>query len=141
VVIRKKLKKQPRKYSSADALQSLSYVFPATWSERRWFALLCITAGICEEALFRGFLLQYLHSAPWNLNLTLALLLASVIFGLQHVYLGVGGVLSTTLSGILFGLLFLLTGNLLLPMAFHAVSDLRMLLLLHPPGSEVAVST
>jgi hypothetical protein len=35
-------------------------------------------------------------------------------------------------------LLFLLTGNLLLPVVLHAAADLRMLLLLRPPGSENA---
>jgi len=33
-----------------------------------------------------------------------------------------------------FGLLFLLTGNLLLPMVLHAVTDLRMLAILRPPA-------
>jgi len=133
IVVWKKLKKQPRKYSSADALQAFSYFFPATRSERRWFAFVCITAGICEETLFRGFLLHYLHVIPWTLNLTLALLISSVIFGLNHLYAGVGGVASNIVFGFLLGLLFLLTGNLLLPIVLHAVMDLRMLVVLRPP--------
>jgi membrane protease YdiL (CAAX protease family) len=36
--------------------------------------------------------------------------------------------------------MFLLTGNLLLPMLFHAVMDLRILLLLRPPGSETVTA-
>lgn len=32
-------------------------------------------------------------------------------------------------------LLFLLTGNLLLPMVLHAVMDLRMLVILRPPAA------
>jgi uncharacterized protein len=131
----KNVTKRPRKYSSADALKSLSYFFPATWTERRWYAFLCVTAGICEETLFRGFLLHYLHIFPLSLNLTLALLISAAIFGLQHIYLGAGGAASIVMSGLLFGLLFLLTGNLLIPIVFHWVMDLRMLLLLRPPAS------
>ena len=41
--------------------------------------------------------------------------------------------------GFFFGLLFLLTGNLLLPMLFHAVMDLRILLILRPPDSEITI--
>jgi hypothetical protein len=78
VILWKKLTHRPRKYSSA-ALQSFSYFFPATWTERRWWMFVSITAGICEEALFRGFLLHYLHVFPWTLNLTLALLISSII--------------------------------------------------------------
>jgi membrane protease YdiL (CAAX protease family) len=133
VAIWKNVTKRPRKYSSADAMKSLSYFLPATWTERRWYAFLCITAGICEEVLFRGFLQHYLHAFPFSLNLTLALLISAVIFGLQHLYLGAGGAASIAVSGLLFGLMFLLTGNLLLPVVFHSAMDLRMLLLLRPP--------
>ena len=120
------------------ALKSLSFFLPATWTERRWFAFLCITAGICEETLFRGFLLHYLHVLPFSLNLTLALLLSAIIFGLGHLYQGAGGAASTVVGGLLFGLLFLLTGNLLLPMLLHAAMDLRILLLLPRPGAARA---
>lgn len=134
IVLWKKLKKQPRKYSSADALKSFSYFFPATWTERRWFAFLCITAGICEETLYRGFLLHYLHFFPCTLGLTLALLVSSVIFGLGHLYGGVGGVVGSVLVGFLLGLLFLLTESLLLPMLLHALFDVSKLLQLRPPS-------
>lgn len=133
IVIWKKLTKRPRKYSSA-VLKSFSYFFPATWTERRWWVFVAITAGVCEETLFRGFMLHYLHVFPWALNLTLALLISSVIFGCNHLYQGVGGVAGSAIVGFLFGLLFLLTGNLLLPIIFHGVVDLRILAVLRPPA-------
>jgi membrane protease YdiL (CAAX protease family) len=136
MVVRKKLKNEPRKYSSADAMKSLDYFFPATWIERRWFAFLCITAGVCEETLFRGFLLHYFHVIPGTFNLTLALLGSSAIFGLNHLYTGASGVLANIVVGFLIGLLFLLTGNLLIPMVFHAIMDLRMLVILRPPSDD-----
>ena len=77
--------------------------------------------------------MHYLHVFPWVLNLTLALLISAIIFGLQHLYQGVAGVASTVVAGFLFGLLFLLTGSLLLPMLLHAVMDLRLLAVLRPP--------
>jgi membrane protease YdiL (CAAX protease family) len=43
----------------------------------------------------------------------------------------------TFVIGFLFGALFLLTGNLLLPMVLHALMDLRVLALL-PVGFETA---
>jgi membrane protease YdiL (CAAX protease family) len=135
VVFWKKVKRQPRKYSSADALKSFDYFFPATWTERRWWVFICITAGVCEEALFRGFLLHYLYVFPWTMNLTVALVISSAIFGLNHLYGGISGVVSSAVTGFLFGLLFLLTGNLLLPMVLHAVTDLRMLAILRPPAA------
>jgi membrane protease YdiL (CAAX protease family) len=138
IVLWKKLNRIPRKYGSADALKSLSYFLPATWTERRWYAAVSITAGICEEILFRGFLLRYLHETPWNLNLTLALLISAVIFGIQHLYQRVKGAAGTVVLGFLFGLLFLLTGSLLAPMLLHAALDLRMLVLVRPPATQIA---
>jgi CAAX protease family protein len=137
IVIWKNLTKRPRKYSS-DALKSFSYFFPATWTERRWWVFLSITAGVCEEILFRGFILNYLHVFPWALNLTLALLISSVIFGLNHLYQGAAGVAGTAIVGFLFGLLFLLTGNLALPIILHGVLDLRMLAMLRPPAETTS---
>jgi membrane protease YdiL (CAAX protease family) len=134
VVFWKKVKRQPRKYSGAEAFKAFNWFYPQTRSERRWWVLVCITAGICEETLFRGFLLHYLHVFPWTLNLTLALLISSLIFGLCHLLGGVvRGVIPSAVVGFLFGLLFILTGSLFLPMILHAAIDLRMLAILRPP--------
>jgi membrane protease YdiL (CAAX protease family) len=136
IVVWKKLNDRPRTYRSAKALRSLEYFFPATQRERHWWVLVCITAGVCEETLFRGFMLHYLHVLPCTLNLTLALLISSLVFGLNHFYGGVGGVVGSAIAGFLFGLLFLLSGNLLLPVVLHALTDLRALVIL-PTRAEL----
>jgi membrane protease YdiL (CAAX protease family) len=138
VVLWKRIKNIPRKYANADALKSLSFFLPATWAERRWWTTLSITAGFCEELLFRGFLLRYLHIYPATLSLTLALLIASVVFGVHHLYQGLPALFSTSVLGILFGLLFVLTGSLLLPMLLHVAMDLRMLVIVRPPAADIA---
>ncbi len=132
-VIWKKLTKRPRKYSSA-ALKSFGYFFPATRTERRWWVFVAITAGVCEEILFRGFMLHYMHVFPWTLSLTLALLISQVVFGFNHAYQGAGGIAGTAIVGSLLALLFLLTGNLLLPIILHGAMDLRILVILRPPA-------
>ena len=137
----KRLNNRPRSYRSAEALKSFAYFFPATLAERRWWVLVCITAGVCEEALFRGFLLHYLHIFPWTLNFTLALVISSLIFGLNHLYGGLGGVFGSAVAGFLLGLLFLLGGNLLLPIILHALMDLRMLVVLRPPAEQTAAAS
>jgi uncharacterized protein len=133
LVFWKKLKNEPRRYSSAEAFKGFNYFFPATWVERHWFAFVSITAGICEEVLFRGFLLHYLHVSPFRLSLTLALVISSVIFGANHLYTGMVGVAANSGVGFLIGLLFVLSGSLVVPIVFHALMDLRMLLVLRPP--------
>jgi len=138
IAVWKNVTNTPRNYRSADALKPLEFILPATMREREWFTFVCFTAGICEELLFRGFLLYYLHVFPWKLNLTVALVVASVIFGIQHLYQGIAGVMQSAFLGFLFGLLFLLTGNLLAPILLHTAADLRVLLMLRPAGAEAA---
>ena len=122
---------------AAKAAKKLAFLLPSTGEERRWWWLICVTAGICEEVVYRGFLLHYLHVLPFHLSLTWALAVASVIFGIGHLYQGAGGAVQTALIGLVLGAMFLVTGNLLLPMVVHVLLDLRVLALL-PEGFEKA---
>lgn len=118
---------------AGKAAMKLSFLLPSTAAERSWWWLVCITAGICEEVVYRGFLLHYLHLQPLHLNLTWALLASSIIFGIAHLYQGVAGAVQTTVIGFVLGAIFLVTGSLLIPIVVHAVMDLRILAML-PEG-------
>ena len=120
---------------AGKAAKKLAFLLPSTKDERRWWWVVCLTAGICEEVVYRGFLFHYLHILPFHLSLTWTLVASSVIFGIAHLYQGVGGAVQTVLIGALLGAFFLVTGSLLLPMVVHAVLDLRVLALL-PEGFE-----
>lgn len=61
-------------------------------------------------------------------------MLTSVVFGMGHLYQGWKGIVSTGIAGLIMAGLFLLTGNLFLPMVVHAVGDLRVLLIFAPKG-------
>jgi uncharacterized protein len=124
-----------QKYFQAYRSSLIRFLLPVSREERLWWVLLSVTAGIGEELLYRGFILQYLRghlaSGP-TLDLTFAWLLSSLAFGIGHVYQGVRGVTETTVAGLTFGLLAILTGNLALPIVLHALIDLRILLTYHP---------
>jgi len=131
------LRSEKIRQKAAKAAKRLAFLLPSTGDERRWWWLVCITAGICEEIVYRGFLLRYLHVLPFHLSLTWALLAASLIFGIGHLYQGIGGGIQTAVVGFVLGGLFLITGSLLLPMILHILMDLRVLAML-PPGFEKA---
>lgn len=105
-------------------------LLPNALSERTGFLLVSITAGICEEILFRGFLIQFFTHLAMTLPVIVALLAASLSFGLGHIYQGWKGVLGTTIGGLAFGLLFLLTGSLLPGMILHILIDAQIVWLL-----------
>ena len=114
------------------AFKRLDFFLPITGEERAWFALVSVTAGICEEVLYRGFLIRYLSDGPWHFGIWIALAIASISFGLGHGYQGLSGIIGTGVLGALIAVIFLATGSLWLPMALHAIIDLRVLLLLRP---------
>jgi membrane protease YdiL (CAAX protease family) len=115
-------------YQSAEArrsilrqTQKLEVLLPHDALEARWFGALSITAGICEETLYRGFLIAYLNTF---VGLAAAWVISSLIFGVAHSYQGSGGVAKTGVVGAILGGLYLFTGTLWVPMALHATQDL-----------------
>jgi CAAX protease family protein len=83
---------------------------------------LALSAGFCEELAFRGYLQKQFQaitgSGVW------AVLIQAVVFGVGHLYEGVGQVGRITLFGVLFGLLAAWRKSLRPGMIAHAWSDI-----------------
>lgn len=122
--------------SIARDLEGIRFLLPRTGEERLLWVGVSVTAGICEEILFRSFVLRYLLALPFGLPFWAALVLSSILFGLQHFYQGTKGAFVTAALGAGLGWLFLATGNLIVPALLHALVDLRVLLLLSAPRPE-----
>lgn len=103
-------------------------VLPRTAAERRLFTLVGVTAGVCEEWLYRGFFLAVVAAVTGGLPGPVLVGVAAVAFGLAHAYQGRAGIVMTGVLGGVMALLYLDTGSLLLPVLLHAVIDLRFLL-------------
>ena len=101
---------------------SLRPMIPSTPREGRAFSMLSITAGICEEILYRGFLITYFAVF---FPLWVAVLGSTVIFALGHSYQGVAGATKAGVVGLVMAGFFLLTGSLWPAMVTHAVIDLN----------------
>jgi membrane protease YdiL (CAAX protease family) len=104
-----------------EQIGELSNLAPQTPREDRLFDIVSITAGVCEEILYRGLLLATLVSlvGTWP-----AVAITSLIFGLGHAYQGISGIVKTGLVGLVFALLTVSTGSLFIAIVLHAVVDL-----------------
>src|SRR5690349_14690869 len=82
--------------SMARALAKMAWMLPREKREFAAFGLLSLTAGVCEEVLFRGHLLAFLDSliGPWA-----GTAVSVVAFGLAHAYQGRSGIIRTGLVG------------------------------------------
>jgi membrane protease YdiL (CAAX protease family) len=109
------------------ALQPVAFMLPRSGRERLYFFAVTVSAAICEEVIFRGFLIRYFDERA---GLLLAVVGAAAVFGLDHTYQGWNGVFATAGVGLLFTFLFFAVSSLWLPILFHALLDLRVLALL-----------
>ena len=105
-------------------------IFSALKGDRHFFEVSLLiswtVAAVGEEVVYRGYLMRRIaqrlggSSRAW----VVALFLISVLFGLGHRYQGLSGALSSGLSGLVFGVLYLATGrSLWAPIMAHGAND------------------
>lgn len=107
-------------------LGELRPMLPATTEERRWFVLVALSAGICEELLMRGFGFAYVRWLFPDASNVAVVGVVSVVFGVAHLYQGPKGMVLAGLAGVLFGVLTIQAGSLIPAMIVHAAVDLRI---------------
>jgi uncharacterized protein len=121
-----------------------------TTGEYRGMVLVAFTAGICEEFMFRGFVMWY-FLAFWpgtRFGLVIAVVASSLLFGFGHIYFGVRQVRISAIGGLFFAAIALAAGSLVPAMIMHAALDLhsfdlgyRALRETDEPGTAPAVPT
>ena len=99
----------------------LACLAPRDDREAGLFGAVAVTAGVCEEILYRGLLLTVLTPA---IGVWAAVIVSSLIFGLGHVYQGWVGIGKTALVGLVMALLTVFGGSIFVPILLHAVIDL-----------------
>ena len=97
-------------------------LLPESSKEKLWFTAVSITAGSCEELIFRGFCVFVL--AQITGSTMIAVFLAAAIFGILHAYQGINGVMRVTALGIVLAAPLVFTGSLLPGMIAHTLIDL-----------------
>jgi membrane protease YdiL (CAAX protease family) len=100
----------------------LQQLIPQTGPEKLIYVLVCLTAGICEELIFRGFLIAALRAATGSVGL--AVMLAAGAFGIAHAHQDSAGALRATLLGLVLSVPLLVSGSLYPGIAAHAIIDL-----------------
>lgn len=96
-------------------------IMPRSPQDLRWFSAVSVTAGICEELLYRAYLLWYL--GHW-MGAVPAVVVAALVFGVGHFYQGPPGMLRTGIVGAAFAGIYRLSGSIFPGMLAHALLDL-----------------
>jgi uncharacterized protein len=106
-------------------------LLPANRAEKLWAVLFVApTAALCEEFLYRGYLMaqlsRWFHSVPWAWGVS------SAAFGLAHVYQRANGMLRAALLGALLAYPVVHLGSIYPSMAAHFLIDALALAWLGP---------
>lgn len=109
--------------------ESIQFLLPSSLGERLLFLFIALTAGFCEELIFRGVMLYYLKHVPFDLPIIAIVIISSLFFGIVHLYQGWKGVLFTTYLGAILFLLYIGTGYLWIPITIHILIDAKFVFL------------
>jgi membrane protease YdiL (CAAX protease family) len=105
-----------------EQVEPLRALLPHSTKEGQLFNAVSVTAGICEEFLYRGFLIAYCGAF---VDMWMAVVLSSIVFGFAHMYQGKVGIVKTGGIGLALAGLYVLTGSLWAPMVLHAFVDMN----------------
>lgn len=100
----------------------LAQLAPQSAFELLLWVILSISAGICEELTFRGYLLQQFSLS--GRHVWIGVLVSSLLFGISHGYEGVSGIIAITIYGALFCMLAIQRASLRPGMMAHAWHDI-----------------
>lgn len=104
-----------------DVRKQIGFIVPRSSLEVSLWILLSLTAGFCEEAIFRGYLQRQLGALARNVWAGIAL--SGLIFGFAHGYEGAGRMVLVGIYGMMFGLLAYFRRSLRPGMIAHAFHD------------------
>lgn len=110
-----------RRLAARPKLGNVAFLLPHTAREERWFIALSMTAGFCEELLYRGYLPWFF--SPWFGRVG-AMGVIVLAFGISHAYQGKKGAIRATLAGAVMAAIVLISGSLIPAMIAHAVIDI-----------------
>ena len=121
-----------------DTGEGASRILPHSKKEKGIFIFVCATAGICEEIVFRGFLVFLIHAIFPSLSIIFVILISSLIFGCAHLYQGIVGILKTGAMGVLFNCLVVVSGSLILAIIMHFLVDFSSTFLFSDDKKEIS---
>ena len=123
VIASKTRSRKPSAEQVSKAVDHVRRLLPVNSTERTVWIAVALTAGLCEELLYRGWLLNLIGNALGSV--WVGLLVSSIVFGLAHAYQGRNGIIGASVLGVVFGAVFVLSGTLILGQILHTAIDLN----------------
>jgi uncharacterized protein len=101
--------------------QNVRFLAPDGPTEIALWIVVSVTAGICEETIFRGYLQK--QFIAWTGSVPAGVLLSAMAFGAGHIYQGVKATVVISVYGLMFGTLAQKRASMRPGMITHALHD------------------
>jgi membrane protease YdiL (CAAX protease family) len=120
-----------RRERNLQQWRSQTPFMPVARREQAHSLAMVVSSAICEEIIYRGFLIQYvrMYTGTSAAGGALAIALPALVFAASHFYQGVSAVMKIVVLAAIFGAVFAITSSLWIPMALHFVLDFCGILL------------
>lgn len=106
---------------AAGSVEAARQIAPRGVLEDLTYVALAVTAGICEETMFRGYLQR--QFVAWFQNGSVGVVLSAILFGAGHVYQGWRSAAVIAVFGLIFGILAEARQNIRPGIIMHAWHD------------------
>lgn len=87
---------------------------------------LTVIIAFQEELIFRGLWFEILLNT-WKVPIIITLLISSIFFAINHIAFGIEIFMEKIIAAIVFGFIYIISGNLLLVMLTHALENIFIL--------------
>lgn len=110
------------KYLLGDVRANTGFLLPHGMAESVLWVCVSLTAGVCEEVAFRGYLQRQL--AALTGSVLASVMLQAIVFGVSHGYQGWPATIVATGYGLIFGIVAWSLGNIRAGALAHAGTDI-----------------
>lgn len=109
--------------SVKEKIKHIYHYLPRNTNELNWFILLSVSAGICEEIMFRLFLFEFVKN---NIGVISAFAISNLIFALTHIGSGKLNMINSFILGLLFSSIYYYTENIWIAVVLHVLIDINI---------------
>jgi len=108
-----------------EQMQDKTPFMPSAWKDMPAYIIMCIAAGVSEEIVYRGFMVNFFKYWMKDFSAvgTWAVIAPAALFSFAHYYQGMKAVFKILVLSLLFGMIFWHSGSLYVVMALHFFVD------------------
>lgn len=122
-IVSAKISTLEKAQATIEKVKDNFHFLPKSKTEFIWFNFLAVSAGICEEIIFRLFIFTYILEFT---HVTAAFIVTNLIFALTHIGSGKQNIINVFVLGLIFTAIYYFSNNIWLAIVLHIAIDINI---------------